>query len=178
MGRELAALTGFKLFHNHLTVDLVNSVFEFGSKSFVELREKIWLEVFSEAVGADLVGLIFTFAPESTVRDTFIANARSVVEASGGEVVFVELTCSREELERRLTSVSRQEFGKLNSLALFHELSAAGVFDGSGIPSPRFSLDITTLVPNQAARLIADRLGLTDPTAVDVMWKGKSGKLE
>ena len=119
--------------------------------------------MFSEAVAANLVGLIFTFAPESTVRDTFITNARSVVEASGGEVLFVELTCSREELERRLTSQSRQEFGKLNSLALFHELSAAGVFDDSGIPSPRFSLDITTLVPIDAARLVADRLRLIIP---------------
>ena len=32
VARQLAALTGFKLFHNHLTVDLVTSVFEFGSE--------------------------------------------------------------------------------------------------------------------------------------------------
>ena len=45
VGQELAALTGFKLFHNHLVVDLLLSVFEFGSPGFVELREKIWLSV-------------------------------------------------------------------------------------------------------------------------------------
>jgi hypothetical protein len=160
VARELAAITGFKLFHNHLTVDLLTSVFDFGSDPFVELREKIWVEVFYQAAKARLSGLIFTFAPESTVRDSFIADARSAVEARGGEVLFVELTCSREELERRLTSQSRQEFGKLNSLELFRELNAAGAFSSSGIPSPRFSLDTTRLSPNEAAKLIVKELEL------------------
>ncbi len=46
---ELAKLTGFKLFHNHLTVDLVTSLFEFGSQPFIELRERIWLDTFAQA---------------------------------------------------------------------------------------------------------------------------------
>ncbi|MCM3901095.1 MAG: AAA family ATPase, partial [Pyrinomonadaceae bacterium] len=152
VARELAVITGFKLFHNHLTVDLVTSVFEFGSEHFVELREKIWLDVFAQAGKAGLGGLIFTFAPESTVRDSFITEARSTVEANGGEVLFVELTCSREELERRLTSQSRQGFGKLNSLELFRELTSKGVFNNPGIPSSVLSLDITTLAPGEAAK--------------------------
>ncbi|MBA2525773.1 MAG: AAA family ATPase [Pyrinomonadaceae bacterium] len=160
VARELAALTGFKLFHNHLTVDLVTSVFEFGSEPFVELREEIWIEVFSEAAEADLTGLIFTFAYDSTVRDSFVVNAQRVVESRGGEVLFVELTCSREELARRLTNPSRQEFGKLTSLALFRELSNASAFKDPGIPSHRFVLDITTLTPNEAARLILKELEL------------------
>jgi shikimate kinase len=39
IGRELAALTGLPLFHNHLVVDAVASVFPFGSQRFVKLRE-------------------------------------------------------------------------------------------------------------------------------------------
>jgi broad-specificity NMP kinase len=31
VARELAEFTGFKVFHNHLTVDLVGSVFDFGT---------------------------------------------------------------------------------------------------------------------------------------------------
>ena len=160
VARELATLTGFKLFHNHLTVDLVTSVFDFGSEQFVELREKIWLEVFSEAAETDLTGLIFTFAYDRTVSDSFIGKVQSIVESSGGEVLFVELTCSREELERRLTNSSRQEFGKLTSLELFRELSEAGAFKDFGIPSPRFTLDITTLSANEAAKLIVKELAL------------------
>ncbi|MCM3869811.1 MAG: AAA family ATPase [Pyrinomonadaceae bacterium] len=160
VARELATITGYKLFHNHLTVDLVTSVFEFGSEPFVELREKIWLEVFAQAGKAGLGGLIFTFAPESTVRDSFIPEAQSLVEVKGGEVLFVELTCSLEELEKRLTSASRQDFGKLNSLRLFRELNAAGTFDNPRIPPSVFALDITALSADEAAKIIAKKLEL------------------
>ena len=44
---QLETLTGFRLF-SILTVDLVGSVFEFRSQSLVELREKIWSEVFAQ----------------------------------------------------------------------------------------------------------------------------------
>jgi hypothetical protein len=57
---ELTKLTGFRIFHNHLAVDLVESVFDFGSLPFVELREEVWLTVFTRAVAANLNGLIFT----------------------------------------------------------------------------------------------------------------------
>ena len=46
---ELAAMTGFRHFHNHLVVDLLLSVFDFGSPPFVALREDIWLSVFDQA---------------------------------------------------------------------------------------------------------------------------------
>ena len=64
VARELGKLTGYKVFHNHLAVDLVESVFEFGSEPFVELREMLWLAVFTQSVKANLAGLIFTFAFE------------------------------------------------------------------------------------------------------------------
>src|SRR5882762_1585975 len=92
VARELARLTGFPLFHNHLTVDLVSSLFPFGSESFVRLREEIWLAAFREAA-RQKVTLIFTFNPERTVRERFIQDAIDVVEAAGGKVIFVELLC-------------------------------------------------------------------------------------
>ena len=98
VARELTALTGFGIFHNHLAVDLVGSVFEFGSQPFVELREKVWLAVFSQAVASRLDGLIFTFAYDRTVRGCFIDEVRKLVEEKGGNVLFVELRCSVEEL--------------------------------------------------------------------------------
>jgi adenylate kinase len=160
VARELAALTGFKIFHNHLAVDLVEAVFEFGSQPFVELREMIWLAVFSKAAETKLDGLIFTFAFDRTVRSSFIGNVRKIVESSGGEVLFVELKCSAEELERRITHPSRERFGKLNSVEQFRELSAAGAFVDPGIPADRLVLEITEVSASEAARLIVSRLGL------------------
>jgi broad-specificity NMP kinase len=158
VARELAKLTGYRLFHNHLTVDLVSSVFEFGSAPFIELREKIWLDVFAKATQAQVAGLIFTFAFEKTVSEGFVENARHAVESSGGEVVFVKLVCSPAELERRLTSTSRSSFGKLTSLELFRELNDAGVFLDPGVTDDLLVLDTTEMSAEDAAAQIASRL--------------------
>jgi hypothetical protein len=40
VAKEVAALTGFKLFHNHLTIDLYKSIFEFGTDHFRRMLEK------------------------------------------------------------------------------------------------------------------------------------------
>jgi predicted kinase len=158
VARELAKLTGFKVFHNHLTVDLVGSVFEFGSLPFVELREKVWLLVFSQALAANLDGLIFTFAFDSTVSRDFIKNTQKLIEDGGGEVLFVELRCSPEVLESRIEEKSRRQFGKLSSVAQFRELKASGAFVDPGIPERRLVVDTTDISAIDAARLIANKL--------------------
>ena len=158
--RELARLTGFRVFHNHLAVDLVESVFEFGSPPFVELREKIWLEVFSRAVAAKLNGLIFTFGFDRTVQPNFIEDTRRAIESFDGEVLFVELTCSTAELERRIEDPTREAFGKLFSVERFRELKEAGAFVDPGIPKDHLIVDTTELSASEAALLIVSKLGL------------------
>ncbi len=149
VARELSRLTGYRLFHNHLIVDAVTAVFEFGSESFVRLREEMWLSVFREAALRG-VSLIFTFAPERTVRESFVGEAVAAVEEVGGRVLFVELTCSESELERRMEDDSRAEFGKIRSKALFRELRGAGAFDYPKLPSG-LTIDTRELGPTEAA---------------------------
>ncbi|MGA2572149.1 MAG: AAA family ATPase [Terracidiphilus sp.] len=160
VGRELAALTGYKLFHNHLTVDLLLPVFEFGSAPFVELREEIWLAVLKRAVRDRLAGLIFTFAPEKTVRPQFLANAVGAVAGAGGVVEFVELTCPMPELKRRLGNPSRSEHGKLTSVSLFEQLLAEGAFETPTMPPPAITIDTGACNSAQAAVQIQRALGL------------------
>lgn len=156
----MAALTGYKLFHNHLAVDLLLSVFDFGSAPFVQLREEIWLSVFEEACRSQLPGLIFTFAPERTVRPQFIAEASDVVNANGGKVDFVELVCPLAELKARIDSASRLQHQKLTSLALFEQLHADGTFDTAHMPQPRLTVDTSLSTPQQAALQIVETLNL------------------
>jgi len=160
VARELAKLTGFEIFHNHLAVDLVESVFDFGSLPFVELREKIWLDVFSQAVAARLNGLVFTFAYDRTVQGSFIGNTLKIIESGDGAVLFVELKCSAEELERRIEDPSRRRFGKLSSVGQFRELKAAGAFVDPGIPAERLVVDTTEISATDAARRIVRESGL------------------
>jgi hypothetical protein len=77
VGKCLQAETGFRLFHNHVVVDALLAVFPFGSDPFNRLREQL-LSVFEEAAAAD-ISIIFTFAPERTVRRTFVAAAAEAI---------------------------------------------------------------------------------------------------
>jgi len=153
VAQELVAITGYKLFHNHLVVDLLLSVFDFGSPEFVALREE-------QACRSSLPGLIFTFAPEATVRPGFINKMLSTVEAAGGEVDFIELTCPLAELKRRMGSLSRLQYKKLTSVPLFEELHGEGSFEASYMPKPKLSIDTSVSIPARAALQIARALDL------------------
>jgi hypothetical protein len=48
VGRELAALTGFKLFHNHLGVNAVRAVFPPGTEPWNRLVGQLWIAVLVE----------------------------------------------------------------------------------------------------------------------------------
>lgn len=154
VARELARITGFRLFHNHLTVDLVSSLFSFGSEPFILLRERIWLAAFGEAA-RQKASLIFTFNPERTVRERFIQDAIDTVESAGGQVVYVELTCTEEELERRIEDASRKEFGKLASVEQYRSLKEDGAFQFPKLPNG-IAVDTTNRLPADSARLISE----------------------
>jgi hypothetical protein len=160
VAQELSKRTGYKLFHNHLVVDLLLSTFEFGSVPFVELREEIWLSVFGRACRSHLPGLIFTFNPETTVRPSFVEQTINIVTRSGGQVNFVELVCPLDELNRRIDSPSRLQYRKLSSLSLFEKLQAAGEFDTSHMPTPSLRIDTSLNGPVEAAIQISDTLNL------------------
>jgi hypothetical protein len=160
VAQELVAITGYKLFHNHLVVDLLQTVFEFGSPEFVVLREEFWLSIFDRACRSELPGMIFTFAPESTVRPEFIANVVKTVNAAGGEVDFIELTCPLEELKRRMGGLSRLQYKKLTSVPLFEQLHEEGAFEASYMPKPKLSIDTSDNQPARAALEIARALDL------------------
>ena len=160
VAKELAALTGIKLFHNHQVVDMLLSVFDFGSEPFVALREDIWLSVFEEASAANLPALIFTFNPENSVSPSFIPNVIDTLTQSGSQVDFVELHCPLTELKTRMDSASRQQHKKLTSVPLFEQLHAEGVFDTAHMPKPRLSIDTSSCAPAEAAAQIAHAINL------------------
>ncbi len=157
---ELAEITGYKLFHNHLAVDLLLSVFEFARTPFVELRESIWLSVFEAAAAIPLPALIFTFNPENSVQQSFIENTMRAVSSFDGQVLFVEITCELEKLEQRIDTPERRNHKKLVSLELFRKLKADGVFDSPKLPEPQLILDSTHTSPRENAEKIVTKFSL------------------
>lgn len=154
VGRALEDLTGFRLFHNHLVVDTLLSVFPFGTPSFVALREQIWLSVF-EAAAKDGISTTFTFAPEATVNPSFIDKAVSTIHNAGGEVCFVKLECPIDVIEQRLENTSRAQFFKLKSVAVFRELREKGADHFPELPTG-LTIDTSTMQPNESAHRICE----------------------
>jgi chloramphenicol 3-O-phosphotransferase len=159
VGRALQELTDFRLFHNHLVVDTLLSVFPFGTEPFVRLREEIWLSVFREAA-KEGISLIFTFAPESTVNPGFIDRAVDIVNGAGGKIHFVELTCPVEELERRIEDPSRAQFLKLRSVEMFRKIRQSNARKFPSLPSSGLVIDTSRNDPVGSARAICESFGL------------------
>ena len=160
VARRLGKLTGFPVFHNHLVVDMLQAVFEFGSPPFVQLRESVWLRVFERASEERIPGLIFTFTPERTVRPNFVSAVVSAIENAGGRVLFVQLICPEDELERRMENETRAEFGKLRSLDLYQRLREEDAFAYPPLPASGLTIDTSETAPVESARRIADHFGL------------------
>jgi hypothetical protein len=153
VARELARLTGFRVFHNHVSIDCAESVFDFGTKPFGRVIEKIRFAVFEEAA-REGVSLVFTFVYACPEDTPFVERVRETVESRGGRVCLVRLVCEREVLERRLPHPERARVGKMASLDMLREV--AGRYDiFSPVPAREsLSVDNTALAPAEVAELI------------------------
>jgi shikimate kinase len=159
VAKELAKLTGFRLFHNHVSIQFVQSLFEFGTKTFLRLTGKYRLEMLEEAA-KERVDTIFTFVYAKGSDDAFVKKIVRQVKSHGGQVYFVRLYCSRRELFRRVDSMTRQSQGKLATIGTLRTL--LGKFDlDSDVPiKPNLAVDTTNVSPKRAARMIMQQYNL------------------
>lgn len=113
VGEELARLTGFKLVHNHLTVNLATSLFPFQSDAWLRLLRQVRRNVFA-AASSEGVDLIVTGVYRGTAEVTDAWRTMlEPIPASGGSVMWVRLTCEIPELLRRVQTESRKAYEKL-----------------------------------------------------------------
>jgi len=160
VGECLAARTGYKLFHNHLTVDLAHALFEFGSAPFGRYVEHLRFEAFETAARAGLAGMIFTFVYALGADDGFVRAVQEIIERFEGEVCFVQLVCDRAALEQRVQGASRQRFRKITDGALLRAvIGRHEVFQPIPFVSS-LTIDTTELAAEEAAGRIAAHYGL------------------
>jgi chloramphenicol 3-O-phosphotransferase len=158
IAEKVRDLTGFGLFHNHLTVNVLREVFDFGSPPFVELLHRVRLDVFATAMRAG-VSVIFTNnsawgGPDGRERfEAFADEAARVVASAGGMPLFVRVTAPLEVLEGRLTDPSRRAHGKLVDVARLREL-VAGMDDPRG-GADDLTIDTSEVTVAEAAQAIA-----------------------
>lgn len=150
IAKAVAEKTGYKLFHNHLTIDLLKSVFEFGTPDFFRLSQKMRLDIFEQAAKENIPGVIFTFVYEKPSDDGFIKQLVERVEPNGGKVIFIQIYCDKEKLLKRVKEESRKQFhkvkseeGLLKTLAQGDQVSSIEFVDSTKIDSTHLTVEET-----------------------------------
>lgn len=109
VGQELAKLTGYKLFHNHMTIEMVRLIFDYDKKAYQKMNQLIRYEVFKEFAKSNEKGIIFTgcfdfgkeFEKEKTETDKWMSLFK--------ESYVIELEASLEERLKRNKTANRLE---------------------------------------------------------------------
>ncbi|BCB02527.1 hypothetical protein KH172YL63_06600 [Bacillus sp. KH172YL63] len=111
VGRELERITGLKLFHNHMTIDLLEPFFGFGPEMW-KLSGLFRQEVFNTFAAGDQKGMIFTFVWAFNEESDWKAVGKmcDTFRSKGADIYFVELEAGVEErLKRNRTPYRLQE---------------------------------------------------------------------
>ena len=96
VGMALAELTGLRLFHNHMAIEPVLPLFDFGTPAFVRLVQAFRDNVFQEVANSDLPGLIFTYMWALDLPEDRAAVDRltGIFAARNARVSYVELSAA------------------------------------------------------------------------------------
>lgn len=172
VGYALAERTGMKVFHNHMTIDLVLEFFPFGHPRFHTLVGEFRRRILEEVAASELPGLIFTYvwALDQPGDKKEIDSYCDIFRRNGAQIYFVELAASLDErLERnksefRLAKKSskrdtgRSEKNLLDIEQRYRMNSKEDFF----YPEHFIKINNTYLTPEETARKIVRLFGFLD----------------
>ncbi|MBU5425586.1 AAA family ATPase [Tissierella pigra] len=170
VGQELAEITGLKLFHNHMTIELVSNFFSYGSKEGKRLVSLFRQEIFEEVAKSDLKGLIFTYVWAFNMQEDwdYVDSVCNIFKSKGGEIYFVELEAELEErLERNKSPLRLEhkptkrnlEFSE-NELISSMKKYRLNSIDGEIKNENYIRINNTALEPLEVAEMIKERFKL------------------
>ncbi|MEE9253787.1 MAG: AAA family ATPase [Pseudomonadales bacterium] len=170
VGRELSKLSGLKLFHNHMTIEPLLELFDFGSPPFSRLLREFRRRIFEEVASDRGPGLIFTYVwalDEPEDRDHLDRLARPFVR-QGARICYVELFAPTTVLvernrkpDRLLAKPSKRDV-QLSEARLLESLDAYRLSSGGKFPfeGEYLYIENSALTAALAAEEICDRFGL------------------
>lgn len=109
IGQELEKLSGFKLFHNHMTIEMVAPFFSYSTPQGRKLVNKLRQDFFDAFSDSDEAGYIFTFVwafSEAGERE-YIEAITTQFESKGHETYWVELEATLDERVARNRTENR-----------------------------------------------------------------------
>lgn len=157
VAKELTALTGFRLFHNHLSIDMVEAVFDRGTPPFGPTI-KAARELIFEAAAKANVNLIFTVVYAYPQDNAEIAWMLEIFASHGAKTQLVQLTSDREQLMERVGADSRRAKGTIMDAGFLGELLDTYDLSTPYPAQPSLTLDTTDAPPSETAAAIAAHL--------------------
>lgn len=159
VARELAAITRFKVFHNHLRNDIIEQFLNYKHKFFFDYAHKISKVIYEIAVN-EKIDLIVTSCYAKGEDDALHKRFLSSMKKKRVRVYHAQLVCDEKELFKRVKHESRREFGKLR-----HKKSLKSTLKKYDLLSPipfveNFVVDNTTLSPKKVAKMIKNHFRL------------------
>ena len=163
VAKELSKLTGYKLFHNHLTVDLVSSLYEWGSPKYWTYLRSIREQLLAN-LAKDNVDIIFTYVYAAGEDEEVMERMFKKVEENRGEVLLVQLTTSVEKLKERIVAEDRRQFKKMHKTeSLESWISQYRLFEA--YPNRQnLIVDNSNMKPTEVANLIVTKYNLNQIT--------------
>ncbi|MDH6144109.1 hypothetical protein P3T35_006145 [Kitasatospora sp. GP30] len=171
VGGAIAERTGFKLFHNHLTIEPLLRLFPYESPQFQRLNHGFREQIFAEAAASDLRGLVFTVVwdfddpADAALVERYAAPFRE----RGARVLFLELAADqgvrleRNAGESRLAEKASKrdlEWSNGNLVDMDAKFRLNSVDDFAHIPESHLLIDNTELEPDEVARRAVEYFGI------------------
>ena len=163
-------MTGIPLFHNHMSLELANQFFDFGTPPMARLDRLIRFGIFNEVAKSDLPGLIFTlvWAVDQPRDEAYVDEISDLFIKEGGTVQLVELFATQEaRLERnrhpdRLAAKpSKRDLEYSEKVLLYQDKNYRLSTQAGDLPDKDIlRIDNTELSPEMVADRICQVLGI------------------
>lgn len=153
IAKELSVLIGARVFHNHLTLDVAESLFNFGDSEFWNLVYDLRLLSFKSYFKHGSDTAISTWCYEGPEDHEFFLKIKSAAIAAKGRVLPVFLHCDIACLEDRIGNNHRREMKKLSDVTRLRQIMATKNY--CAIPD-ELCIEINTSV--ESARSNAQRI--------------------
>ena len=170
VGYELAKLTGMKVFHNHMTIDLILEFFPYGHEKFTTLVSEFRQRIFEEVATSDLPGMLFSYvwALDQPDDKEQVDSYCEIFRRNSAKIYFVELEADLDErLERNKSEfrLSKKSSKRDISRSEKNLLKTEGQYkmntDGDFFYRENYlKINNTNLSPEETAKQIAQTFGL------------------
>ena len=157
IAKKLAEKTGISLFHNHLTFDLAEVLYEPFTQPFYDYCADLRLDVFGDAKLAhqDLIFTLFYIPPDD---DNFV---NQIIHIAGEDnVKFVKIEASSDTLLDRVENKDRAKYSKINSKGVLARYLKENNWSESIEKTDSLIISTDNLTPDEAAQKIIEEYDL------------------